>query len=204
MIAVEVGLSRWLFNAVQVHEVLTINSDYFRLRKPIERRLYELARKHCGDQAHFAIGAVWEQVRVVRVPASAPGDHWRRQRCQTTGWSSTRSGIGLSFIAGARGAWDSRTPPAPTLPRVVTSPMTFWVPFRKTKLGIKRASSTEPELLHAGLVARLRIGHLPGPLAGCAACKRADCRARSHTDRAAGRTDGSTGCSASPGTHARG
>ena len=56
MIAVEVGLSRWLFNAVQAHEVLTINSDYFRLRKPIERRLYELARKHCGDQVHFAIG----------------------------------------------------------------------------------------------------------------------------------------------------
>jgi plasmid replication initiation protein len=56
MIAVEVGLSRWLFNAVQAHEVLTINSDYFRLRKPIERRLYELARKHCGDQAHFSIG----------------------------------------------------------------------------------------------------------------------------------------------------
>lgn len=56
MIAVEVTLSKWLFNAVQAHEVLTINPDYFRLRKPIERRLYELARKHCGDQAFFAIG----------------------------------------------------------------------------------------------------------------------------------------------------
>lgn len=56
MIAVEVTLSRWLFNAVQAHEVLTINPDYFRLRKPIERRLYELARKHCGDQARFVIG----------------------------------------------------------------------------------------------------------------------------------------------------
>lgn len=55
MIAVEVSLSNWLFNAVQAHEVLTINPDYFRLRKPIERRLYELARKHCGDQARFAI-----------------------------------------------------------------------------------------------------------------------------------------------------
>jgi plasmid replication initiation protein len=55
MIAVEVTLSRWLMNAVQAHEVLTINSDYFRLRKPIERRLYELARKHCGDQASFTI-----------------------------------------------------------------------------------------------------------------------------------------------------
>lgn len=56
MIAVEVSLSNWLFNAVQAHEVLTINPDYFRLRKPIERRLYELARKHCGDQARFVIG----------------------------------------------------------------------------------------------------------------------------------------------------
>ena len=56
MIAVEVTLSKWLFNAVQAHEVLTINPDYFRLRKPIERRLYELARKHCGDQTRFVIG----------------------------------------------------------------------------------------------------------------------------------------------------
>lgn len=56
MIAVEVTLSKWLFNAVQAHEVLTINSDYFRLRKPIERRLYELARKHCGEQTRFVIG----------------------------------------------------------------------------------------------------------------------------------------------------
>jgi plasmid replication initiation protein len=56
MIAVEVTLSNWIFNAIQAHEVLTINPDYFRLRKPIERRLYELARKHCGDQARFVIG----------------------------------------------------------------------------------------------------------------------------------------------------
>lgn len=56
MIAVEVTLSEWLYNAVQAHEVLTINPDYFRLRKPLERRLYELARKHCGYQATWKIG----------------------------------------------------------------------------------------------------------------------------------------------------
>ena len=56
MIAVEVTLSKWLFNAVQAHEVLTIHRDYFRLRKPLERRLYELARKHCGQQALWMIG----------------------------------------------------------------------------------------------------------------------------------------------------
>ena len=56
MIAVEVTFSKWLFNAVQAHEVLTIHRDYFRLRKPLERRLYELARKHCGQQAMWVIG----------------------------------------------------------------------------------------------------------------------------------------------------
>ena len=55
MIGVEVTLSKWLFNAVQAREVLTISNDYFRLRKPLERRLYELARKHCGHQPSFAI-----------------------------------------------------------------------------------------------------------------------------------------------------
>lgn len=56
MIAVEVTMSEWLFNAVQARDVLTIHRDYFRLRKPLERRLYELARKHCGKQTSWKIG----------------------------------------------------------------------------------------------------------------------------------------------------
>jgi hypothetical protein len=56
MIAVEVVLSKWLYNAIQAHEVLTLHPDYFRLRKPLERRLYELARKHCGEQSSWTIG----------------------------------------------------------------------------------------------------------------------------------------------------
>lgn len=56
MIAVEVTLSEWLYNAVSAFEVLTIHPDYFRLRKPLARRLYELARKHCGHQASWSIG----------------------------------------------------------------------------------------------------------------------------------------------------
>ena len=56
MIAVEITLSRWLFNAIQAYEVLTIAPDYFRLRRPLARRLYELARKHCGHQTQWKIG----------------------------------------------------------------------------------------------------------------------------------------------------
>jgi len=55
MIAIEVVLSEWLYNAIQAREILTISGDYFRLRKSLERRLYELARKHCGYQTSWKI-----------------------------------------------------------------------------------------------------------------------------------------------------
>lgn len=52
----EVKLSEWVFNAIRAQEVLTLHRDYFRLRKPIERRVYEIARKHCGRQESWTIG----------------------------------------------------------------------------------------------------------------------------------------------------
>lgn len=51
----EVKLSDWVFNAIRNEEVLTLHRDYFRLRKPMERRIYELARKHCGQQGSWRI-----------------------------------------------------------------------------------------------------------------------------------------------------
>lgn len=56
LMALEIKLSDWFFNALLADELLSINRDYFRLRKPLERRLYEIGRKHCGDQPEFAIG----------------------------------------------------------------------------------------------------------------------------------------------------
>jgi hypothetical protein len=51
----EIKLSDWVFNAIRSQEVLTLHPDYFRLRKPLERRVYELARKHCGKQSSWQI-----------------------------------------------------------------------------------------------------------------------------------------------------
>jgi plasmid replication initiation protein len=53
---VEIRLSDWVFNAIRHREVLTLHRDYFRLRKPLERRIYELARKHCGAKKEWKIG----------------------------------------------------------------------------------------------------------------------------------------------------
>lgn len=53
---IEIELSDWVFQAVQAQEVLTLDRRYFQLAKPLERRLYELARKHVGQQSSFSIG----------------------------------------------------------------------------------------------------------------------------------------------------
>jgi hypothetical protein len=55
MVEIRINLSDWVFNAVLSREVLTLHRDYFRLRKPLERRMYELARKHCGKQDEWRI-----------------------------------------------------------------------------------------------------------------------------------------------------
>ncbi|UWQ19635.1 replication initiator protein A [Jannaschia sp. M317] len=55
MVSVAVTLSEWLYRAVLSKSVLTLSRDYFRLRKPLERRIYELARKHCGRQPAWRI-----------------------------------------------------------------------------------------------------------------------------------------------------
>jgi hypothetical protein len=55
MSEVRINISDWVFNAVMGREVLTLHRDYFRLRKPLERRMYELARKHCGKQDEWLI-----------------------------------------------------------------------------------------------------------------------------------------------------
>lgn len=52
---IEVKLSDWIYNATKSQEVLTFHRHYFRLRKAIERRLYELARKHCGRKPEWRI-----------------------------------------------------------------------------------------------------------------------------------------------------
>lgn len=56
MVSVSVTLSEWLFRAVTSRSVLTLSRDYFKLRKPLERRIYELVRKHCGRQPEWRIG----------------------------------------------------------------------------------------------------------------------------------------------------
>lgn len=55
MTSIEVSLSEWLYRALEQKNILTITPHYFTLRKPLEKRLYELARKHVGEQPDWLI-----------------------------------------------------------------------------------------------------------------------------------------------------
>ena len=52
---IEIILPSWLFEAVEKRKILKISMDYFRIRRAIDRRIYEIARKHCGNQYNFEI-----------------------------------------------------------------------------------------------------------------------------------------------------
>lgn len=52
----ELTVSDWLYRQIEGFDVLTLDPGYFALKQPIERRLYELARKHCGDQPLWKVG----------------------------------------------------------------------------------------------------------------------------------------------------
>jgi len=55
VISFRVTLSEWMYNGLRNFQVLTLDPGYYRLSGGIERRLYEIARKHVGDQALFVI-----------------------------------------------------------------------------------------------------------------------------------------------------
>jgi plasmid replication initiation protein len=75
MVGVEVKLSDWLYNAIVNFEVLTLHRDYFRLDGGLERRVYELCRKHCGHQTTWSIGLELLGPAVVNRPFLAVGGY---------------------------------------------------------------------------------------------------------------------------------
>ena len=57
MRAVQITLSDWMYRAlIKERRVLSITPEYFRLDGGLERRLYQLARKHVGQQRQWRIG----------------------------------------------------------------------------------------------------------------------------------------------------
>ncbi len=64
MSEIELVMSDWLMDAVENKHILTLNRQYFQLSRPIERRLYEIALKHCANKNIFCFGLENIQQRV--------------------------------------------------------------------------------------------------------------------------------------------
>ncbi|MDR1709117.1 MAG: replication initiator protein A [Candidatus Accumulibacter sp.] len=67
-----ITISEWLYNGLLNHEVLTLDRNYFKLTSPIQRRLYEIARKHCGGQAMWKIN-----IELLAEKIGSAQDIWR-------------------------------------------------------------------------------------------------------------------------------
>lgn len=52
---IEITLSEWFWRHAAGLDVLTLSPGYFQLSRPLEKRLYELARKHVGQQPMWKI-----------------------------------------------------------------------------------------------------------------------------------------------------
>lgn len=58
LLGCDIILSDWMIEAILSNRLLTLHPDYFRLRRPLDRRIYQIARKHCGRQSRWEIGLV--------------------------------------------------------------------------------------------------------------------------------------------------
>lgn len=77
---VVIMLSDWVYGLVTGGSVLTYNPSYFEL-KPLERRLYEIARAHCGNQSGFRMNI--EKLRL-RAGSDAPLKEFKRMLTNMT------------------------------------------------------------------------------------------------------------------------
>lgn len=55
MMAIEVTFPDWTLAVIKQGHLLQINPEYFSLRKPLERRIYELAKKYCANQVKWSV-----------------------------------------------------------------------------------------------------------------------------------------------------
>ena len=75
MTGIEVTLPEWLARSIEARQVLTLDPAYFALRGGLERRLYEIARVHCGSQPSWSCGVAKLQEKV---GATSPVREFRR------------------------------------------------------------------------------------------------------------------------------
>lgn len=53
---VKIKLSDWIFSAINTKQILSLDYSYFSLGRPLERKIYQISRKHLGEKGFWKIG----------------------------------------------------------------------------------------------------------------------------------------------------
>ena len=64
LLGCSITFSSWMCEALEARRILTLHEDYFRLGTPLERAVYQVVRKHCGEQPKWRIGTAKLQAKV--------------------------------------------------------------------------------------------------------------------------------------------
>jgi plasmid replication initiation protein len=112
MKSVTVTICDWMYRAIKIDgRMLTYHPGYFNLA-PLERRLYEIARAHCGNQAAFKINI--EKLRL-RVGSDMELKSFKRKLVQIAAADNALPEYGISVFDPRRpGGIIDPTRPAPT------------------------------------------------------------------------------------------
>ena len=85
LLGCEIILSKWIREALEARRVLTLHDDYFRLGTPLERAVYQVVRKHCGEQRRWTVGLAKLQAKT---GSSSSSRYFRHQIRTVVGrWS---------------------------------------------------------------------------------------------------------------------
>jgi plasmid replication initiation protein len=142
MKSVTLELCDWLYRAIlKDGRMLTYHPAYFRL-SPLERRLYEIARAHCGNQAAFKINI--EKLRL-RVGSETPLKQFKAKMVVLSKQEKVLPDYGLAVIDPRRpfGLIDPMAPPM-----TGRTPLKAWMVFfyRRDKLAGATPFSQAPEV----------------------------------------------------------
>ena len=121
----DIKLSDWLFRAIEAAEVLPISRDYFRLRRPLDRRVYEVGRKHCGAQDKWRISIDKLQRRTGSKQERKHFAAHMRSMVQSNhipDYALTLEDDQVVFWRREQGANSARLPAAPAVPVIAAVP----------------------------------------------------------------------------------
>lgn len=123
VIAAEIRVSDWFYNSILANELLTINRDYFRIRKPIERRIYEIARKHCGDAPSFKIGLDKLHKKMGSTSPLRKLRFQLQETIKTNHLPDYEIALSDDMVTFTNRNWKDPTPPLPPLPPLSRGPL---------------------------------------------------------------------------------